>query len=270
MDYKTLLVHVGDQPGSAKIAGAAAALARRFGATLAGVGAIPWQAYLQPAASEPAGELLDRVVVETERRLGCAEQIFREAAQGLPAIWCSEELYPDEAMAKYACGADLLIAPRPNGRIDIRYEVRPGDLLMSVGAPVLVVPPASKPWHGESVVVGWKRTREAERAISAALPLLKQAKDVAVVSAPEHGLEPDEAEVACVLGRLRRHGIPARLVDAPAEASPGQALRSIADRHCADLIVCGAYGRPRALEWAFGGVTQHLLEQATQYVLFSR
>jgi nucleotide-binding universal stress UspA family protein len=76
-------------------------------------------------------------------------------------------------------------------------------------------------------------------------------------------------ELDDVLGRLQRHGVAARTVALTAPEDPGPALMDFARREGADLIVAGAYGSGRVQEWAFGGVTQALLERATQFVLFS-
>jgi len=44
----------------------------------------------------------------------------------------------------------------------------------------------------------------------------------------------------------------------------------MAEGQGAGLIVAGAYGRTRAREWLFGGVTKDLLRSASTPVLFSR
>ncbi|HTI66323.1 MAG TPA: universal stress protein [Caulobacteraceae bacterium] len=271
MTYKTILLHADEGEGSGRLVAAAASVARRFGATLAGVGAVPMEAYVDAVVAEPQRDPMEWVDVDIGRRLAAAEDAFRRAADGVPVLWFGEAAYPDEAVAAHACAADLLVAPRPAGWCDLRKTVKPGDLLMSVGLPVLAVPPKAKPFAGEVVLVAWKRTREAERAISAALPFLRHAEDVAVVSAAEKGAVDRDADIEAVLGRLLRHGVAARRLDPPAFDGPtGAVLVKTAERIGADLIVSGAYGRSRALEWAFGGVTQHLLEHAPQFVLFSR
>jgi nucleotide-binding universal stress UspA family protein len=270
MTYKTLMLHVDGRPGSAHVVEAAAAAARRFDATLMGVGAIPLEAYVEALA--PHGESpIERLEYDITRHFAAAQRQFRKAIGDVSALWLAEPGFPDEVVAARACAADLLVAARPADGSDLRFTVKPGDLLMSVGLPVLVVPPNRRSMDAEAVVIGWKRTREAERAISAALPFLRRAQDVVLVCVPEQGEAAPQVEVDAVLGRLRRHGVPARPLDAPDdEGGAGAVLLEVAHRVGADLIVCGAYGHSRALEWVFGGVTQHLLGHARQFVLFSR
>ena len=52
-------------------------------------------------------------------------------------------------------------------------------------------------------------------------------------------------------------------------ADTGEQLLSRARELEADLIVCGGYGHSRLREWAFGGVTRHLLGHMTVPTLLS-
>jgi nucleotide-binding universal stress UspA family protein len=142
---------------------------------------------------------------------------------------------------------------------------------MESGSPVLLVPPGQDNVHLGTIVVGWKNTREARRAISSAMPLLKAADRVLVVQICEDGQEfPAERELEDVVGRLDRQGVVAEWESFPKSGiDAGEDLMQVAMSWAADLLVLGAYGHSRAREWAFGGVTRDLLAVCAKPILFS-
>lgn len=107
----------------------------------------------------------------------------------------------------------------------------------------------------KSVVVAWKNTCEARRAVSDALPLLIAAESVTFLRIhpdvdPDHDARTEEAVVA----RLRRQGVQAfaKTMEQP-ENDAYQALTTFAVKHQAGLIVSGAYGHSRFGEWGARG-----------------
>ena len=125
---------------------------------------------------------------------------------------------------------------------------------------------------GRRVLVAWNASREAARAVSDALPLLKRAGQVDVVafepgkSGAAHGEEPG-ADIALYLAR---HGVKVTVsrVDAP-DLDVGNQLLSRAFDLSADLIVMGAWGHSRLRELVLGGVTRTVLESMTVPVLMA-
>ena len=133
------------------------------------------------------------------------------------------------------------------------------------GPPVLAVPPGVT-FNAKRIVIAWKNTREARRAVWDALPLLTRAENVRVLC-----FASDPApEMSNVVERLRLHNVPAEAeVRAGTESSVADDLLAAAQAMGAGLIVAGAYGHSRLREWALGGVTQGLLRDAQLPVLFS-
>src|SRR4029077_5656399 len=66
------------------------------------------------------------------------------------------------------------------------------------------VAPGSVP---ETVVIGWKVTREAARAVTAALPFLQIAKQIVIITVAEDRRAPGE-EADRLMAGLRWHGVP--------------------------------------------------------------
>lgn len=144
-------------------------------------------------------------------------------------------------------------------------DFMPADLLENLvlksGRPILIVPESAPRECIRTIVVGWEETPEAARALGAALPLLKQARDVHIVSIEEPGSA--GAEVLTDLAtHLAWHGVAAHIELISGHEATGRELSSVAMRLRADLLVGGAFGRGRLREAAFGGVTQDLIERA--------
>ena len=136
-----------------------------------------------------------------------------------------------------------------------------GALTLAAGRPVLVV--ASNVEHvlAATVLVAWKDTREARRAVADALPFLTKANEVVVAivdNDPDTFIRESVADVAAFLGH---HGVKAR-EEVVAGDSDGGRLITFARSIQADLIVSGAYGHSRLREWVFGGVTRTLLDES--------
>jgi nucleotide-binding universal stress UspA family protein len=122
------------------------------------------------------------------------------------------------------------------------------------------------------VLVAWKDTPEARRAVADALPMLRKAKEITIAEIPE--ADDDRSVVASrvsdVAAWLARHGVTAtaRVVEAGNETAAAQVER-IAGDVGAGLIVAGAYGHSRFRELILGGVTQYLVTQSARCVLLS-
>jgi nucleotide-binding universal stress UspA family protein len=270
---RTLIVHVQPEADAGPRLACAADLAARLGATLHGVGAemIPAE-----ATTDPYGFLGGAWVAEVQHviqgNLKTAQAAFETAAKGLDAVWTSVEDMPALAMARISRGADLIVTGgSPLHYVDTYRWCDPAKLMLTSGRPVLVVPPDGGRLGLDGVVVAWKDTREARRALADALPFLKCAGEVVILevcAADEVG--DAEVHTAAVVKALVRHGIKARakVVAAPPERVASE-LNIEAQAIDADLIVCGGYGHTRVGEWVFGGVTYDLLHRPERFVLFS-
>jgi nucleotide-binding universal stress UspA family protein len=133
------------------------------------------------------------------------------------------------------------------------------------------VPAAVKSLVADHVVIGWKDTREARRAVKDALPFLHQAKRVTVVEV----CKKDEMDIARhhvvdVVRYLAQHKIKAESrVEIQAQGSGADQIITLAEDEGADLMVTGAYGHSRLNEWIFGGMTRDLLTSSPICCLMS-
>ena len=167
--------------------------------------------------------------------------------------------------------ADLVVLPRPYG--DGRGatdEVITESALFDGGAPVLIVPEAGatlRPF--DKIVLAWDQSDEAMHATRAALPLLRDAREVNVViiDPPVHGAERSDPGRR-LTQMLARHGAEVE-VSVLARSLPrtSDILRRHAIDQNADLLVMGAYGHSRLRQAILGGTTRAMLEETTLPVL---
>lgn len=268
----SFLVHA--EPGAASThrVEVAARLARDHGAKLIGLGAEAFEPVLtvDPFFGYAAAEWVTLVQEQIAASLKNAETAFRRDSAGADIEWRFVEDNPARALGHAARAADLIIMS-PKGKGGHSRTADPADVVMTSGRPVLMVPDTATQLHGKAVVVAWKDTREARRAVADAMPFLVAAKNVIVLGVC------DEADVAAVthqvddvVAALKRHGVKARsnVTTAPSGAVTIE-LERVAAANQADLIVAGAYGHNRTSEWAFGGVTDDLLHKPACFVLLS-
>jgi nucleotide-binding universal stress UspA family protein len=187
-------------------------------------------------------------------------------SQGVTASWHQEDGNALERISLRARHNDLVIigrAKRANG-LPANFI---GDLLVSCGRPILIAnaePPQSLTG---TIMVCWKESSEAARAISAAMPFLAHAKRVIIVSVVENDQNLG-GTMTDVTRLLAWHGVNAetRIITAKGNAIP-ELLASSAHDCEADMVVLGAYGHSRMRELLFGGCTQSVIDSSEKPVL---
>ncbi len=269
MSYATIMVQVDVGRHSASRIKFASHLADRFHARLIGVAACQPTLPIVLESTFMDSELMADAEGRASAVIEQAADHFRATLRGLNNTeWRSALTQPTEFLIEQARAADLIVVGREGAddQKDWQLGISAGDLLMGAGRPVLIVPPAQTV-PSSRIVVGWANTREARRATWDALPLLRAAEEVLVVSVEDAGDDGSAKDVASWLGR---HGATARveLVSSAQGSTTDEILRQ-ADRFGADLIVAGAYGHSRTREWVLGGVTRQLLETTPLCCLMS-
>ena len=274
MTYKDLLVHVDNGKASPARVAAAIELARGFEAHLTGLYVQPRMAIPVYAEMHIPADILDQQEREAEARAQAAELQFRAALEqaGLPGEWRHSRGFTDRQLSLQARGADLVVLGQAEDDGLMSLDMAVDDhVLMGCGRPVLFVPCVGVSGSvGRRVMVAWDASREAARAVNDALPLLRRAEWVEVITVNPPG-DPDDLPPATdICLHLARHGVRAEAAGARArDVEVGDVLLSrVADRG-ADLLVAGAYGHSRLRETVLGGVTRHLLAHMTVPVLMS-
>ena len=262
MSYATVMVYVDADGAPEQRVRLAAGLADKFNATLIGLSALS----IRPAMVADAALVEDVTQADIkEMRAKLAERgsWFRgiAGADHRKLEWRAVLDFPNQALADQARSADLVVIGQTSGPGDAYSALDPGGAVLKIGRPTLVVPDGIGALRGEHVVIGWKDSREARRAVRDALPFLHEATRVTVVEICESGEEGAAQEhIDDVARYLTRHRISGGLrVILHQEGSPAAQLIRLAQDEGADLLVAGAYGHSRLGEWMFGGMTRDLL-----------
>ncbi|WP_429819767.1 universal stress protein [Ensifer sp. B1-9] len=259
MIYNTILVSLSMHESVARQLKFARDVASRFEATLVGFAA----GDIRIITAAPPGVVMDDEfmrleAIDIERRLEVLRKEFESESGGADLLRTSVG-DPTKELAAAARLADLVIASVSQVGSE---HVDLGELIHSAGRPILIPRNDLEPLAAHKVMVAWKDTREARRAVVDAMPFLVHAREVLVATVEEHGKQHAVETMHDVVRHLIHHGAKARgevfSCDAP---SDGEALIGIAKQFGTDLIVSGAYGHSRLREWLVGGVTRSLLRE---------
>jgi nucleotide-binding universal stress UspA family protein len=270
MAYKTILAQCDASRGSSVRLKIALDLADRFDAHI--VGLHVRQSFQAPAFTD-AGPAMDSLYHAYEAGVRADEtaagKAFQEAVghKGYSSEWRVADGYVGRTVITQARYADLVVLGQADR--DSGPSAPPSDLVeevvMAGERPVLIVPfiGVAKP-PGKTVLLCWNDTREAARAATAALPLLKAAdRTIVLIIDPPQAEEPQEPG-ADVAGWLARHGVKVTVQrDTAADTDVGGVILSRAADHDADLIVMGVYGHSRLRERVLGGASRTLLSSMT-------
>jgi nucleotide-binding universal stress UspA family protein len=292
MSYRTILMPVG-QPDNAESAMEAAFLvARRFAGHVHGLHVLPDLAnpathgliatrMSLDAASSDLRKFKSSAERELQRQSGELKRLFETAAvrAGVPiqdapdpavrlsASWQEVTGFESELVGRLGRIFDLTVIARrgPSGSSHDTVQAA----LLDTGRPMLLAPPAVPAAVGDTVLLAWNASPQAARAAASALPLLRKAARVVVMSV---GNGPEPAPTADELARaLAWHDIAAQ---ARHLEQGSRRVRDIllaeAMAMAADLLVIGAYSHSRMRQIVFGGVTEHMLDHAEIPVLMTR
>ncbi|KIU33356.1 universal stress protein UspA [Methylobacterium radiotolerans] len=210
------------------------------------------------------------IVAGENRRLrtlarAVAERVAGDAANA--GVACTTEApalaYPDLIARLTARSrlADLTVLDAETREVDLDRDLIDG-LLFGSGRPLIVVPPERAAFCVRRVVVAWDGSAQAARAANDALPFLRAAEAVEIVSVV--GEKDLSASVAGaeLATHLARHGVRVSVNDLPVVDDVAETLRTEAGLFRADMLVMGAYRHSRLKEWFLGGVTHSLLNRS--------
>jgi nucleotide-binding universal stress UspA family protein len=274
MSYKTILVHLDAGKRCLARVDVAIRLAQQEDAHLVGVHAIaPFETPGYVMAEMGAEFVANQKAEEAKERARSEAEFNRQAhLAGLPhAEWRSAVGDPVDAMSLHARYADLVVVGQTDlsdgGQLPAGFPER---LVLGAGRPVLIVPYAGQfATLGKRILVAWKPSREATRAVTDAIALLQKADNVYVMAmnprVGEYGTVPG-ADIAVYLSR---HGVRVEVKTDYSGIDVGNELLSRASDLSADLIVMGGYGHSRLKELVLGGATRTILKSMTVPVLMS-
>jgi len=271
VDFKNILLHLDHSSGCQNRLETAFGLAKSNDALITGLFVVP--DYVVPSYVE-AQISVDLITDVTEKALARAgetlsgyQRLAEEAGVRMDAHVVEGQVIP--ILREHTKYSDLLMLgqDQPDDPDNASYGL--ADALLFEGAcACMVVPHSGKiALPGKRVLLTWNASRESARALREALPLLKSAETVVVLSS-----EPDDSDAQIARGHphadelarfLESHGIESVSSGiSDMEISASDAILGQAAEMNADLIVMGAYGHARLREIILGGVTRDLLKQS--------
>jgi nucleotide-binding universal stress UspA family protein len=257
----------------------AATIAGRLGAASDGqVTALALEVRIRPTRNRLASLLagIDELVrqenaanIERARNAGTLwEMIARERELNSRGLVRPAELLGEaEVLAEAARTRDVCLIP-----VGARDQSVAEAVLFGSGRPVLVFPESQDVGEApafERVAIAWDGSRAAARALADALPLLKAAREVRILT-----VLGEKASATAGLGQevarhLARHDLRAVIEEIKAEGRP---IGKVLEAHVAanaDLLVMGGFGHSRARDFLLGGATQSILRQPPGPVFLS-
>jgi nucleotide-binding universal stress UspA family protein len=286
---KSMLVLIGGGPRDRVVFNTAMAAARPLGAHL---DCLHIYVTMEQAARDLAGEhargavlreALGRIQTKSEilaraskaaadnvRELCARERIeLRDRrpsdATGVTASFREETDNTLEALIRNARNSDLVVMGRAKQTQGLPQDTLER-MILRCGRPMLLAG-ADAPKQLDTMMVCWKQSDHSTRAVAAATPLLTHAKRVVFATVGE----PD-AQASDTLNTLARQSVGGNVqtdvkIVPPNGRKIPDVLSAAADECAADLVVMGAYGRARALEFLFGSCTESLMTRSDKPIL---
>jgi nucleotide-binding universal stress UspA family protein len=280
---KTILVPTEQNTAMESALDCALLLAKKFDSWIEGFPLRP--AVADMVAMDPDAGLTMVAVKENDADMvRQAEELFRsfmerhgvqrQATEASPPpgavswTWHAEAPSGHDFVGSYGRVFDIVVLARPGEEWQSPSMVTLESALFESGRPVLIAPPTSPASLGTHVLIAWNRSTEQARATAFAMPLLRLAERVTILTVEGATVAgPSGAEIA---RSLAMNGIAAdTLTIAPGKVSAGETILKKATELGCDLIVKGAYTQSRLRQMIFGGTTRHILANAKLPVLMA-
>jgi nucleotide-binding universal stress UspA family protein len=275
--FKTILVHVDLSSHAPARMRYAAALARTHGAHLLGAAmlGVSKSIVVQGDASKPGGAgagCFDPPAGNARQALSAFEHIAREMQAPYDTRFVCDQA--DDGLALLARFADLVVISQDDpaeSMPDMAVHL-PEYVILNSARPVLVVPRTDPPPDvGHKVLVAWNGSREAARALDAAIPLLRHSTEVhlAALTGPdlsEADFLAQRAELARFLGH---HRVTPRFLVREPKQDAGHALLALADELGCGTLVMGCFGHSQFRELCLGGASRTVLAESRIPVLLA-
>jgi nucleotide-binding universal stress UspA family protein len=263
-----------DRPAGALI-DCAVSVAALFEAHLDGIACV-YQALNPMIASEAAAVVMAAQYDNSVEQVAVVLDQFEMAARGLGIAHDKKSTFnvsyaAIRAVTEMSRLYDLNIVAQPDRSNPSQTDFMAEAVLFGSGRPALMVPYITHaPINSDRVLICWDGGVPAARALHDAMPFLRKAKTVDVVTVNEAENSTSEVSSAALIAHLARRDLtatPYRLTaDAP---NIHNAILSLAADNGTDLIVMGGYGHSRLREFILGGTTRGMFESLTVPALIS-
>ena len=279
MAFKTILVPVEQHDLMNSTLMTALLLARKFDSYIEGFGlrvAMPAAFALGDVGPVPI-PALEQEIVENEKQSRSLFESFMQQ-QGVPlggdtktlsSGWLQNAPEGDQIVGSYGRVFDVIVLGKP-GRDPKGPRMTTLEAgLFESGRPVLIAPPSPQPEMGTNVLIAWNCSTEQARATAFAMPLLKRARRVIVLTV-EGGAAVPGPTGQQLCRYLQLNEVPAKPMSVGLDGRlTGEVILSHAKALGCDLLIKGAYTQSRLRQMIFGGTTRYILSNAQLPVLMA-
>ncbi|MGB6541819.1 MAG: universal stress protein [Xanthobacteraceae bacterium] len=282
---KTILVPTENNAAMLSALDTAVLLAQKFGSCIEGFPLRP--AVADMVAMDPDAGLTMVAVKENDAEMvRQAEELFRSfmqrhglqprreaapASAGTAApswLWLESAPSGQDFVGSYGRVFDVIVLARPEAEWQSPSMVTLESALFESGRPVVIAPPDPPRSFATNILIAWNCSTEQARTTAFAMPLLRLAERVTVLTV-------EGATVAGPSGEdmarsLKVNGIASEPITiSPGKVSAGETILAKAAELGCDLVVKGAYTQSRLRQMIFGGTTRHILAHAKVPVLMA-
>jgi nucleotide-binding universal stress UspA family protein len=213
--------------------------------------------------SKLARQTYDKFVAEN----GLAELEVPDGEDRPSISWLQKTGREDEIVSRGGRISDMTVMARPKSDTERPSLMTLHAAVFETGKPVLIVPPEANAEIGKRILIAWNGTSESSSAVFAAMPFLKKAGAITVLTVKtEKAASRISSEE--LLKNLAWHGVSptVKQVD-PGAQGVGETILAECTAMNADLLVSGAYTHSRLIQIILGGVTRHIIAEANIPIL---
>ncbi len=288
MSIRVMLAPMFQNTGDAGTLEAAFGIAKRFGSHVDVLFAqrdptdtVPL--FGEGASADTIRRLTETAIAAAEQQREAARRSFDRAcvAAAMPsarptdiaagqssAAWIDVTGASEECVAKKALLSDLVVFGTSAASTAPAFRPTFEAVLLKARRPIVLVPSKNSKHVGRNVALAWNGTAEAASALAGAMPFLKAAATVHLLTAATTRTAVDRADD--VANYLAWHDIGSERRAITVKDEPvGAALMREAVKVGADLLIMGGYGHYRLRERILGGVTHYVLNHADLTVLMA-
>lgn len=287
MAYRKILVPLSGAARDSYVLAVAFEVAKAFGGHVASVFVRPDPSEVLPYLGEGVSaavvqEIMDTSRAATKRSMTAARSTLEDAARnagaaivdiaqagvGVGASFHMRDGLAQEVIAQEARLSDLVVFDTPADAKDPSTRATVESTLLNGRKPMLLVPHRAATIVGVKAAVGWDGGAAAAHAVSAAIPLLARAEAIEILNVTSGPI--DVVQMDRLRDYLRLQGLSAAEHGInPGSQGTAAALLDGATRAGARLLVIGGYGHSRLREFVLGGVTRHVLANATMPIFMA-
>ena len=218
-------------------------------------------------------EAVQHSATEATRLLAHFEDVAKRRDVFEKSLTEQTSIFPSpDTIVGHARVHDVTFLPIPNqvGLDELQSET----VIFGSGRPTILLPAMAdhkpRPASLDIIAVAWDFSRPAARALADAMPILERAKRVHVFTVVDEKPLPEQASGERLERHLLLHGVNATLERVEARGRDiGKVMEEFVTANHVDMLVMGAFGHSRMMEFILGGATRSILNHPPVPVMIS-